>query len=119
MYTPLDGLKPPTITLKDAKYISDDIPSCYHQVLYTWYELNTTPKTGLEIRREIILLNKHIKIDNMSVFNTYVYQHGVCYIIDLLNEEEFMSYNRFINKYNVINKLHYMGLIDAIPNTWK
>jgi len=105
----------------DPLLLSDDIPLFYRQVLYAWYELNTTPLTGLDIRREIIWLNKYIKIDNMSVFNTNLYQNGVCSIKDLLNEEGlFMNYDDFINKYNIqINKLYYMGLVDAIPNKCK
>ena len=36
----------------------------------------------------IIWLNKQLKITNMSVCNTQLYQHVVCTINDLLYEEE-------------------------------
>ena len=57
----------------------------------------------------------------MPIFNSNLYNSGVCCINDLLDDGgKLLTYQKLINKYNTnINFLRYMGIIDAIPQNWR
>ncbi len=105
----------------DPKRLAEYIPDFYRQILYAWFDLNTEPKTGLDIKRQIIWLNKYIMINNTPIYNEHLYQNGVVSINDLIgNDRKFYTYEDLTAKYEItINRLFYMGIIDAIPKEWK
>ena len=101
--------------------IAVDIPTFYKQILADWYEIKASPKSAFDVRREIIWYNKYIQINGNCVFQKSLYDKGIITLHNLLLENgTFMSYEQFIEKYNVrLNFLKYMALIDAIPQKWK
>ena len=48
----------------DPARLSDEIPTFHRQILFAWFEKVPVPESTLDIRRQIIWLNKYIKIDN-------------------------------------------------------
>ena len=105
----------------DPRRLAEYIPDFYRQILYAWFDLNTDPTTGLDIKRQIIWLNKHITIKNKPIYNRKLYQKGVISINDLIgNDRNFYTYEEFTALYGIpVNRLYYMGIIDAIPKEWK
>ena len=105
----------------DPQRLAEYIPDFYRQIMYAWYETIPDPITGLDTKRQIIWLNKHLMIDNKPTYNDNLYKHGIVSISDLIGDDrKFYSYEQLIAKYNVqVNRLYYMGLIDAIPKEWK
>ena len=101
--------------------LAEEIPTFYRQVLCAWYEINPEPTSALDIRRQIVWFNKHIRINQDTIFKQQLYTKGLCTINDLLNENgKFLTYDNFNTKYNIhINSLEYMSLIHAIPIEWK
>ena len=105
----------------DPARLADYIPNFYRQILWAWFETSPTPTSALEIRRQILWFNKHIRIDNKPIFDKHMYNKGVCCINDLLDQNgNILKYNELKNLMNInIDQFYYMKLIDAIPRKWR
>lgn len=101
--------------------LDESIPSFYRQILFAWFDITPEPQSALDIRRQIIWLNKYIKINKKAIFYKTLYDAGIISINDLLNNEgKLLKYKEFTERYNIqFNSLQYMGIIDAIPKQWR
>ena len=105
----------------DPSRLADYIPNFYRQILWAWFETSPSQGSALDIRRQILWFNKYIKIENKPIFKNHMYNKGVCYINDLLdNNGNILNYCDFIKQKNLtIDQFYYMKLIDAIPKIWR
>ena len=100
--------------------LPSNLPSFYQEVLSSWFSLKLEPKTHHEIQREVLWNNRYIQIENKCIFIKKLYENGVIYINDLLENNQILSYERLIAKYgNHITMYNYMCLKDAIPLKWR
>jgi len=69
----------------------------------------------------ILWNNKEITIENKSIFWAHLFEKGICFIQDLLDENgKFLSLDDFQVKYDIhLNFLQYFQLIAAIPSCLK
>ena len=59
-------------------------------------------------------------MQNKPVFHKNMYDRNIMIIIDLVNENNnFLTFEEFKNKYQVIIFLDYYGLIHTIPQKYK
>ena len=96
----------------------------YVQVLMRFRAINklNVPSTYGQIMREYIWFNEFIKRDTKSVFEESMYKCGIRYIGDLIDSRgSFLRYEELKQKFPSIrvNVLKYMGIISAIPTSWK
>ena len=104
----------------DPDNLPNNLPAFYQEVLSSWFSLKLEPLTQHEIQREVIWNNRYIKIGNQSIFIKKLYENGLVYINDLLENNTLLSYERVIAKYgNYITMYNYMCLKDAIPLKWR
>ena len=83
----------------------NDLLIFYHKVLSAWFSL--------------LWNNRYIKIANQSIFIKKLYENGLIFINDLLENINLLSYERVIEKYgNHITMYYYMCIKDAIPLKW-
>ena len=86
--------------------------------------LNEKPKIDLDvmdIRRQCLWLNKHIKINKQEIkWNTWI-QHGIFLIHDIVtNEGKFISLEEMVERHNFRGQvLQYNSLKDSIPKEWR
>ena len=101
--------------------LPQDIPRFYYQILFAWFNLKKEPQTPLDIRRELIVLNQYISIDNKYVYNNKLILNKKIMINDFFKPEgKPLSYNEFIEKEgNIVSFFDYIAYIDAIPRKWK
>jgi hypothetical protein len=101
--------------------IDKKMPLFYKEIFTYWFELKTAPITKFDIQREVVWNNRHIQIGNKTVYYETLYNNGVVYIKDLLDQQgNLLSYRELTNKYGIhISSYNYMCLIDAIPRQWK
>lgn len=69
----------------------------------------------------ILWNNKHKTIENTCIFWRNLFESGICFVRDVLDENgKFLSLEKFELKYNVhLNYLQYFQVIAAIPNHLK
>ena len=104
----------------DLKYLDKKLPLFYSEMLEYFKELRGTYSD--EYKSEFILWNnKHITIENKSIFCCDLFERGICFVHDLLDENgKFLSLEKVQLKYNVrLNYLQYFQLIAAIPSHLK
>ena len=79
------------------------------------------PKTPLDIRRELIIYNQHITINNNYFYNKKLASEKIMLINDYFSKEgKPLSYNQFIQiNGNIISHFSYIAIIDAIPLKWR
>ena len=101
--------------------MSCDIPLFYRQVLYVWFHIQRIRKKNSQnVPDEIIWLNKCIQIENKYIFYEKWYLKGVVRIKDLTQNNKFLSYEEFADKYDLrCNPLEYYGVVNAIPDNWR
>ena len=64
--------------------------------------------------------NKHILINNKSVYYRSFHEAGIVCINDLLgNTEKFKNVNTWCKVFNNVDYLRWYGIIQAIPATWR
>ena len=98
-----------------------DIPLFYHQILFAWFSLKNEPHDPIQIRNELVLINKYIEIDKMYFFDQKLLNSNTVLVNDFFEKSgKPMSYQAFTTIYgNIISSFRYMSLIDAIPSKWK
>ena len=82
----------------------------------------TEPRSGKEVRAQIIWHNKVITVDGKPIFYRNLYAGGVKFIDDLTDESgRLLSFRTFNdNNPNIrVNYVTYLGLCTAIPGQWK
>ena len=71
--------------------------------------------TDQELKATCFQRNSRFKIDNLIINDNVLKRHNIFFIKQLMNNSEFLSYDEFIEKYNLrINFLSYMSLITCI-----
>jgi hypothetical protein len=97
------------------------IPLFYRQVLYAWLSLKPDPQNSFDVQREILWLNKNIKIDRKYILEEKLYNAGLIFVNDMLTDYgSFLRYLEFNIKFNTnTSHMYYMSLIDAIPQQWR
>lgn len=96
----------------------------WKNVLAAWCEFNykcLNPTTVEEVMNSQLWFNSSIRIGNKPIYNDQLFQAGIATIRDLLSEEgKFLDFDALKQKYDVnINFIFYLGIISAIPKTWK
>ena len=105
----------------ESTAISLNLPPFYKEVLNAWFSLKAEPKTIEEVQREILWNNKYVKIDEKSLFNKKLYENGLIYINDLLEDNgNIVSYEMLTQSFgNCITPYNYICLKHAIPKKWR
>ena len=98
-----------------------ELPMFYKQVLSAWFSIKTEPKNTDEVQREIIWTNKYIKVGTKTLFNKKLYENGLIYIKDLLEDNgNLISYETLIQQFgNNMTPYNYICLKHAIPKRWR
>ena len=101
--------------------LPQETPRFYHQVLFAWFNFKKEPQTSLDIRREFIVFNQHISIDNKYLYNENLILNKTVMINDFFYADgKPLSYNDFTEKNgNIISFFKHMAIIDAIPKKWR
>lgn len=115
--------------LLNCRYIESDllrlgIPNFYLKVLGNFRRLNklTSPKTSDQLKREYIWFNEYIKCDGKTIFEGSMYRCGISYVGDVMDSRgKLLRYDELKQKFPSLrlNFLRYMGIISAIPESWK
>ena len=116
----------PSMTLEDfircdvdPNNISLDMPAFYRQVLYAWFDRNSTDSHWVNA---ILWNNKNIQIANQPVWKLEWYTQGIVYIKDLIDHQSrrFFNVNELNARYNLNeNFLSLSSIISAIPEQWR
>ena len=104
----------------DSKLLDKPPPLFYSEMLDYFKDL----RSGYPdvYKSEFILWNnKEITIENKSIFWAHLFEKGICFVQDLLDENgKFLSLEDLQVKYNVqLNFFQYFQLIAAIPSGLK
>ena len=92
--------------------LNNNIPLFYRQILQAWFSLQQVDD---ENKEPIIWMNQKVKIDNSEVFYKDWYDKGVIYVNDLMEGNSFLSYDSFVQKYDIrCNFLKFYGLTHAL-----
>ena len=85
--------------------------------LYNYHE----PLTKGCIKKQIIWLNSHIRIEDRPVYFENAYDKGIIFLEDILKESRLMQYNEIVELYGMdaMSWLQYYSLVSAIPISWK
>ena len=96
-------------------------PPFYKTVLSAWQEVNAAiQKENQSIHNDFIWNNKHIVVNNKSLYIKSWHEAGVTKIKDLVKDKSFLTYNKFLNICKVkTHFLQYHALVGAIPNKWE
>ena len=106
----------------DCKFLDTSrYPPFYKTVLSAWQEVNAAiQKENQSIHNEFIRNNKHIVVNNKSLYIKSWQEAGVTKIKDLVKDKSLLTYNKFLNIYKVkTDFLQYHALVGAIPNKWE
>ena len=93
----------------------------YKNILENWFELNEINNDAIsKCDNQIIWNNKHILINNSTIFYREWFEKGIIHVGDLYENRHFITLNSIRNRFNVnTNFVQYFGLCRAIPRTWK
>ena len=106
----------------DMKYMPDYVSPFYKQILEYWFELYAVEPTSIkEVRSELLFLNRYITVDNQPIFDKQMYNAGLKYINDIVdNEGNFESLNYVNTRFNIhLDIMRYNSIKDAIPRSWR
>jgi hypothetical protein len=100
------------------------IKDFYWSIIKNWIMLNEKTDTdmdAMDIRRQCIWLNKHIKVNRQEIkWQTWI-QNGIFLIHDIVTKEgKFMSLEEMVERHNFRGQvLQYNSLKDSIPKEWR
>ncbi|MCP3901139.1 MAG: hypothetical protein GY707_15650, partial [Desulfobacteraceae bacterium] len=105
----------------NPKDLNRKIPLFYWQVLFAWFELKRKPTSSLQVIRECLFYNQHIRINGQYVKFPKTNRKDLTVIGDVVNENgTFLDYREICNKFGkILTHFQYMSLIDAIPKEWR
>jgi hypothetical protein len=109
----------------DCKDKPRGFPHFYWQVLQSWFEIKKITeeehKTPMDIRRECLWLNRHIKVKKQVVKWKNWHEKGINLIHDLVDENgNFVTFKNLEETFGIkSNALTYNALKDAIPPKWR
>ena len=94
-----------------------NLPQFYKEILSSWFAIKTEPQNIAEVQREILWNNKYIKIDAKPIFNKKLFENGLIYINDILEDNgNMIAYDRLIQQFgNNMTQYGYICLLHAIP----
>jgi hypothetical protein len=102
-----------------------NFPHFYWQVIQSWCEIKEITdvkiKGPIEVRREILWLNKRITIKKKVIKWGKWQKKGINMIHDIVDENgNFLNINTLQNKYDIkCNMMDYNTLKDSIPAEWR
>jgi len=86
---------------------------------YNYREVNQVNTLGV-ILKQCIWYNSIIKVGNRPVFYKNWYLKGIKFIGDLIIDSKWKSHEEICKEFDIkINFLEYMGILMAIPKTWR
>ena len=98
-------------------------PQYYQEIFRKWSSnLLLSPNIPSTITSQVIWFNKHIKIDNKSLYNNSLANKGINHVGKLFKENGMTkAWLDIKTEFNLSNKEHYfwIQLINAIPKSWK
>jgi hypothetical protein len=106
----------------NLKMLDKDFPKFYLQLFEAWNKTKEDPKEDpFNLRREILWLNKNIKIGGNVVCYKDWYKKGIIILHDILKEDGGFKTREMLEAEFLIqiSIMEYNGLIDAIPAIWK
>ena len=80
------------------------------------------PTSPIEIRKEVLWLNKCVIRGNRTLFDKNMYANGITFIDDICDDNGLlMNFVEVKRKYPRLNTnfLYYLGIVSAIPQSWK
>ena len=101
-----------------------NFPNFYWQMICAWHDvkkITNTVKTAMDVRREVLWLNKNIKINKIQIKWNLWYKNGIKQIHDIVYKNgDFLSAKDIEQKFNITcDILKYNKLKDAIPREWR
>jgi hypothetical protein len=106
----------------DLKKLKGKLPPFYFKLFESWNETKEDPKEDpFKLRREVLWLNKHIKVQNREVCYKDWYKKGILILHDILKEDgSFKTLEALEGEFLVQGgTMAYNSLIAAIPSSWK
>ena len=76
----------------DKNELPLNMPEFYKEVLSSWFSLKSEPKTAKKKRCEVMWNNRFIKIANHTIYNKKLYENGMIYIDDILDDNGFFCH---------------------------
>jgi hypothetical protein len=97
------------------------LPVFYASLLKSWFSFKKEPTNPDDVKREIIWFNQYILIDEKYVFIKPLYDNGMVFIADIIdNENNFLNDDRILNAFgNCLTPIRYTCLIHGIPRSWR
>ena len=97
------------------------LPQFYTDIFLAWFSLKHEPLTIRDVKREIIWNNKFIQIDKKSLFNKSLYDNGMIFINDFIDDNgKFLTYQSLVDTFGpFITNYDYICLKDAVPKSWR
>jgi hypothetical protein len=97
------------------------LPNFYEKIFSSWFSFKRKPKNIDENKREVIWYNQYILVGNNYVFRKKLYNNGMVFIADILDDDNsLVTYDYIISNFgNHISRYDYTCLLHAIPNEWK
>ena len=99
------------------------LPNFYKECLDAWSVLNTTAKVTSydDIVNQIIWNNKHILIQDKSIFIKHLVDHEIVKIGDLISDNgRFIKSDKILQtSLSPIQYFNLMSIVNSIPNEWR
>ena len=82
---------------------------------------NLTPTSSYQVQNQLIWYNSNICVNNRPIFYKYMFNAGITFVKDLLNDRrESLSLYEMNQKYGIsIDDIRYHSICQAIPKEWK
>ena len=104
----------------DSNNFPQDFPDFYKNIFCAWFAIKEAPKTKDDVLREVIWHNKYIKIQNKTLFAKPLYEKGLTFLNDIVDEKgNFISYECLTKKYGrYLSQYEYLCIKHSIPRKW-
>ena len=105
----------------DVKYLSQNIPLFYKQVIQSWYEIFCVqPHSKAEILDETLWNNKYILVHDHPIFYDSWERQGITKIHHIVDQYgQFKSPVQLNRSFGLnINIMHFNSLKSALPKSW-
>jgi hypothetical protein len=105
----------------DTAVLPEKLPNFYKEILTCWFNYMKPPESTSDIQRSVIWFNLNVKIDNKMIFYRRLYENGLVFMNDILDQNgNFISHRTLTERYgNHLTQYEYMCLKHAIPQSWK
>ena len=91
------------------------------EIIQSWFDYSYYNPNIDSLRCQVIWFNSHIQVNNCTIFNKLMYDNGIIYIHQFLDENgEAISIHQIQGRLAIhVDILEYYGIISAIPRPWK